>query len=780
MEKSIDVTDAPNDSENKNPAPYQSNHVDGVCSSSLTPCSGVRRKSPSTKVIPDTSASETASTGSGTKKKIRANAAPKSPPHVQDYYTIWTASENYEPKLYENQTNESRNEVVPPLPLRNQMNASQLHRPLERSWPPRISRVNKPSPPPNENVFQFDIIDTDDPVNGAHEVATDCQRVDFIPGEFFDERSKESGVLAAIKQREECAPLATPETDGSSEMNILRGGLKTPENVILKPLLKKKIGPDNYISTILTQKVVTPSKNYDFPPNEGASSMSNLVNTKSCLGSTPCEIIPLKPHKPLSRQLSANSAQAGEASDAPKPTSSHDEVNRHFVLCRKPSLRSPRQRSPPSGSSTRSASPLDHIYSSPEGAASPLAQINKCTRHSRSLTRTGDVSTPNANSLICPPTPTHHARRFRSLSLSIGAPELRSRDRYLIDNPMGDARIGETRENGEGNEGPSSLTHIASTRLPSIPERARPITATDEELPSSWEARMDSQGRIFYIDHMTRTTSWQRPGGSGPIFGSGREQHRQQLERRYQSIRRTITNEHNDLNHSNGSPRLDGSESSNDLHPAIKLLCRPDFYSKMHTNEEAIAVYNRNAALKHMILRIRRDVNCFGRYQYNKDLVALVNCFAFLNRDLPVGWESKLDGSGKPFFIDHTNRRTSFMDPRLPIECPRIRHLQQPIDAPIPPPRPALLPRPPTSSPEIPIAYNDKVTKLIESLTISPCCDWFSLNLSAVRETKDIFLIDSYWHFVVYSSGRCFLETTKYFGNIEGKTWTIGRFEIVT
>lgn len=754
----ISVTDAitlSNDIQKRHSSPPELNHIDEACSStSLTPCSGVRRKSPTVNINSENNVQsfESSSTGSGTKKKIRPNSTiAKSPPNRQDYYSIWTARESFDrnSSIEESELNEN----APPLPPRNPNNASQLHRPLERSWPPRISRVNKPQPqqqqqqsqqqqPAPESVFQFDIIDTDDPVNGVNDATPDFQRVDFIPGEFFDERHKESGGVQKLnRDREECAPLATPETDGSSEVHNLRAGQsKTPENVILKPLLKKKIGPDNYISTILTQKVAAPNslKNYNFPTNEGASCMNNLVsnensganantntnanahaNTNTESTATPCEIIPLKPHRPLSRQLSANNAQTSlDSNDSSKFSTNHDEINRHFILCRKPSLRSTRQRSPPSGSSTRSASPLGHISSSPEGAASPLAQINKVTRHSRSLTRTADTSAHmnnNSNSLICPPTPTHHARRFRSLSLSLGAPELRSRDRFLMDNPLADLRqpmnhMNDLRDNGERNEGSSSLAHITSTRLPSIPERARPVTTTDEELPSSWEARMDSQGRIFYIDHMTRTTSWQRPGGSnGPIFGSGREQHRQQLERRYQSIRRTITNEHNDLNQTNGSPRLDGSESNADLHPAIKLLSRPDFYSKLHTNEEALAVYNRNAALKHMILRIRRDPNCFERYQYNKDLVALVNSFAYIDRELPVGWEAKLDSTGKQFFIDHTNRRTSFMDPRLPIECPRIRHMQQPIEAPMPPPRPALLPRPPTSSPEIPVAYNDKV-----------------------------------------------------------------------
>lgn len=791
------INPKPTGSENVNPNDAKClavlsrvNSQDVCSSSSLTPCSGVRRKSPTIRMIDDDKfqISEASSSGSGAKKKIRPNSTitDKTSPNRPDYYSIWTAREHYGPQLDDengSQLNDlpsldNNNEVslftAPPLPPRNQNNENHLHRPLERSWPPRITRINRSSPPSNEGSFQFDIIDTDDPVNGVNDTATDSQRVDFVPGEFFDERFNENNNpnLKSVQNEDECAPLATPETDGSSELKSIMP--KTPENVILlKPLLKKKIGPDNYISTILTQKInpSTSTNAYNFPSTDRANATN--IFAPNDYNTTPGEIIPLKAHRPLTRQLSGNNAQTSfDSNDSPKST---DEVNRHFTLCRKPSLRS--QRSHSSDSSTRSVSPLDHISSSPEGAASPLAQLNKVTKHTRLANKPTEHSTnTNGNqNLICPPTPTHHARRFRSLSLSLGTSDLRSRDRHSADSILTDIRpitnhSNESRDNDEMNEA-SSTTHITSTRLPSIPERARPITTNDDEppLPSAWEARMDSHGRIFYIDHTTRTTSWQRPGGNA-IFSGGRDQHRQQLDRRYQSIRRTITCERNDFAQiANGSPRTDGLDNVsrqpeyNDCHPAVKLLCRPDFYSKLHTNEEALIVYNRNAALKHMILRIRRDLNCFERYQYNKDLVALVNCFALTDRDLPMGYESKLDSTGKPFFIDHTNRKTSFMDPRLPVDCPRIRHLQQQIEAPIPPPRPpnSLLSRPQISSPEVPVAYNDKVNAIRAN---------FSLGQNRFIHLTTIFII---------KTGDRILETTKYSGNSQRTTWSVSCIEII-
>lgn len=32
-----------------------------------------------------------------------------------------------------------------------------------------------------------------------------------------------------------------------------------------------------------------------------------------------------------------------------------------------------------------------------------------------------------------------------------------------------------------------------------------------QPLPPGWEVRRDARGRVYYVDHNTRTTTWQRP-----------------------------------------------------------------------------------------------------------------------------------------------------------------------------------------------------------------------------------------------------------------------------
>lgn len=64
---------------------------------------------------------------------------------------------------------------------------------------------------------------------------------------------------------------------------------------------------------------------------------------------------------------------------------------------------------------------------------------------------------------------------------------------------------------------------------------------TDSITPSffptlDWEARIDSHGRVFYVDHVNRTTTWQRPTTAATpdgIHRSGSIQQMEQLNRRW-------------------------------------------------------------------------------------------------------------------------------------------------------------------------------------------------------------------------------------------------------
>ncbi|XP_019648057.1 PREDICTED: E3 ubiquitin-protein ligase HECW2-like isoform X2 [Branchiostoma belcheri] len=295
-----------------------------------------------------------------------------------------------------------------------------------------------------------------------------------------------------------------------------------------------------------------------------------------------------------------------------------------------------------------------------------------------------------------------------------------------------------------------------------------------EPLPTHWEARVDSHGRVFYIDHVNRTTTWERPRGNVSAQALQRsssineEQQRAQLDRRYQSIRRTMTEEEETVEEgAAGGVRgpADGMDSSDQpsprserrtllQSPAVQFLTSPEFFNILGSNVTAGHLYSHSPCLKHMIGKIRRDPAMFERYQHNRDIVTFLNSFGDTNQDLPRGWEMKYDRTGKMFFIDHNSRTTTFIDPRLPSSvvlsphhAPSMDFLQVPgsrsrshsagedeirrssinitVRAPVPPPRPReTLTRSLGSgysaqpAADVPLAYSDKVVAFLRQSNI--------------------------------------------------------------
>ncbi|XP_038157644.1 E3 ubiquitin-protein ligase HECW1 isoform X2 [Cyprinodon tularosa] len=223
--------------------------------------------------------------------------------------------------------------------------------------------------------------------------------------------------------------------------------------------------------------------------------------------------------------------------------------------------------------------------------------------------------------------------------------------------------------------------------------------ATDPALPPNWEARVDSHGRVFYVDHVNRTTTWQRPGNGGKcnhsIPRSGSTQQMEQLNRRYQNIQRTMaTEEDGSSRSSDGESELPQTGPSSPVNhqkvtfllqsPAVKFITHPEFFTVLHSNYAAYRMFTSSSCVKHMILKVRRDARNFERYQHNRDLVVFLNKFADTQLELPRGWEIKTDPQGKSFFVDHNSRATTFIDPRIPLQNGRLpgylahkQHLQR-------------------------------------------------------------------------------------------------------
>lgn len=263
---------------------------------------------------------------------------------------------------------------------------------------------------------------------------------------------------------------------------------------------------------------------------------------------------------------------------------------------------------------------------------------------------------------------------------------------------------------GRARQTPKVMNRLTAATTGRSPTSSRkPGQGGDDRIPSNWEKAVDSHGRVYYIDHNNKTTTWHRPRIDAPTSPEHNVNTQlEQLDRRYQSLRRTIragkkTGEVQDgtsrsletasaSSESSRGATAAGAEGSDTQtatasnvsrtpslversreraitdSPGCLFIRRRDFFQFINNHTLAAQFLHRNNTLKQIINRVRAEPSKFERYQHSRDVVTLLNFFANDAAPLPPGWELKTDQFGQSYFVDHARRATTFIDPRLPIE----------------------------------------------------------------------------------------------------------------
>uniref|UniRef100_A0A8C9EGJ3 E3 ubiquitin-protein ligase n=1 Tax=Pavo cristatus TaxID=9049 RepID=A0A8C9EGJ3_PAVCR len=179
---------------------------------------------------------------------------------------------------------------------------------------------------------------------------------------------------------------------------------------------------------------------------------------------------------------------------------------------------------------------------------------------------------------------------------------------------------------------------VAASTLPALPgsaegEEAAPSTPqartavqAQDSLPPGWEKRVDPRGRYYYVDHNTRTTTWQRPTAEYVRNYEQWQSQRSQLQGAMQQFSQRF------LYQPSGAP------SDND--PLGPL---PPGWEKRQDNARVYYV-NHNTRTTQW-----EDPRTQGMIQ---------------EPPLPPGWEMKYTNEGVRYFVDHNTRTTTFKDPR--------------------------------------------------------------------------------------------------------------------
>lgn len=201
----------------------------------------------------------------------------------------------------------------------------------------------------------------------------------------------------------------------------------------------------------------------------------------------------------------------------------------------------------------------------------------------------------------------------------------------------------------------SSLSEIIQA-LPDVEEPSSPPSRPQEPLPQGWEERQDANGRTFYIDHATRTTSWARPTGRSESFHQREVQQNDAQRERNFRIRRHLSVDDTEQSSQNTETNQADLPSEELLPPGWAMQRAPNgriFYIDHNTRKTTW-----------------RDPRLLHHPSGGPSMSPEIARSAALSRDLgplPDGWEERVHQDGRVFYIDHNTKSTQWEDPRVQI-----------------------------------------------------------------------------------------------------------------
>ncbi|CAL8069596.1 unnamed protein product [Calicophoron daubneyi] len=158
-------------------------------------------------------------------------------------------------------------------------------------------------------------------------------------------------------------------------------------------------------------------------------------------------------------------------------------------------------------------------------------------------------------------------------------------------------------------------------------------------LPPGWERRLDPNNRVYYVDHNTRTTTWQHPNPT--LLNS--MAHWQQL-----SASRTVTQMDERYAHSNWNPggAVPGLNAQSSQAPPAGITPGDMFGPLPNGWEKRFDLHGRAYFVNHI-----------SRTTQWEDP-------RFQTSPLPPGWQMRTTPDGFPYYVNHEKQITTFDDPR--------------------------------------------------------------------------------------------------------------------
>ncbi|KAI8052802.1 E3 ubiquitin-protein ligase RSP5 [Syncephalis plumigaleata] len=257
-----------------------------------------------------------------------------------------------------------------------------------------------------------------------------------------------------------------------------------------------------------------------------------------------------------------------------------------------------------------------------------------------------------------------------------------------------EARLSEN--HGESSSSAAVAAATASTSASATSANGPNSTDQYGPLPRGWERRVDHLGRTYYVDHNTRTTTWNRPS----VLTSAADRIRNSNNKRkwndngikvehfqMERVQLQLLQQHaaaatstlapitatvvasTSSNTSSGGHSRSGSSSAAPAITSDNLTTAgagplPSGWEQRETPEGRPYFVDHNTRTTTWVDPRRQQViRTFATNPQNQ--VTIQQPLSHLG-PLPTGWEMRLTSNARVYFVDHNTKTTTWDDPRLP------------------------------------------------------------------------------------------------------------------
>ncbi|XP_050519993.1 E3 ubiquitin-protein ligase Nedd-4-like isoform X2 [Daktulosphaira vitifoliae] len=194
----------------------------------------------------------------------------------------------------------------------------------------------------------------------------------------------------------------------------------------------------------------------------------------------------------------------------------------------------------------------------------------------------------------------------------------------------------------------SNASHVSSPYTPNAIE-------SSTALPSGWEERQDANGRTYYVNHLARSTQWERPTVTDQSDVNSIQNlalAATEFERRYHISVDTPESDKGDPTKKKGAESDADDESDEGYEESDPLTS----ISRRLSNLSKSGDQNQHDHV---------DSNLSEQSNETATRISHDNLTISEGSDgLPKGWSMQVAPNGRTFFIDHNTRATTWVDPR--------------------------------------------------------------------------------------------------------------------